>query len=90
MLPALLGRAQRRQHDYLYWEFHEDGFKQAIRVGDWKGVKLAPGNSIELYDLKNDIGETRNLASQRPNLADRLERRMRAARVNSPDWPVRP
>ena len=38
MLPALLGKEQK-SHDYLYWEFHERGFQQAIRMGDWKAVR---------------------------------------------------
>src|SRR5689334_5703815 len=38
ILPALLGQSQRR-HEYFYWEFHERGFTQAVRMGDWKGVR---------------------------------------------------
>jgi hypothetical protein len=34
-----------RKHDYLYWEFHEEGGSQAVRWGKWKGVRLSPGNT---------------------------------------------
>src|SRR6185437_3555954 len=40
MLPALIGLEQTNQHEFLYWEFHERGFQQAARMGDWKAVKL--------------------------------------------------
>src|SRR5262249_16809831 len=60
MLPALLDK-QQRNHEYLYWEFHEGGFKQAIRIDEWKGLRLAKGQMIELYDLANDPGETANV-----------------------------
>ena len=36
--PVLLGKPQRRR-PYFYWEFHEGGFQQAVRVDDWKGVR---------------------------------------------------
>ncbi len=43
MLPALLGKPQPRQHDYLYWEFHENRFAQAIRTGNHKCFRRNPG-----------------------------------------------
>jgi arylsulfatase A-like enzyme len=88
-LPAILGRPQTQRHEYLYWELHENGFKQAIRVGDWKGVRLAPNQPIELYDLAHDIGETTDVAAQHPAEAERMTRLFKAARTDSPDWPVR-
>ncbi len=88
IVPTLLGRPQRRQHEFLYWEFFEGGFKQAIRADDWKGVRLAPGKPLELYDLKSDVGETRDLATRRPKVVQRLERLLAGAREDSPDWPV--
>src|SRR5262249_53733407 len=56
MAPALLGGKQK-DHDFLYWEFHERGSKQAVRTGDWKAVRPKLGGPLELYDLKADIGE---------------------------------
>src|ERR1035437_2026969 len=37
LLPALLDKPQTNQHDFLYWEFHERGFQQAVRI-DRKSV----------------------------------------------------
>jgi arylsulfatase A-like enzyme len=69
ILPTLLGQSQKqKKHEFLYWEFHEQGKKQAVRMGDWKGVRLNvaknPGGPIELYNLKTDIGEQKNLAME--------------------------
>ncbi|HLJ46589.1 MAG TPA: sulfatase-like hydrolase/transferase [Bryobacteraceae bacterium] len=88
MMPALLGKPQRN-HEYLYWEFYEGGFKQAVRQGDWKAVRLKIGAIPELYNLKDDLGETRNVASQNPAKAAELARLMDQAHVDSADWPVR-
>ena len=37
--PTLLGRPGQRAHDALYWEFHSNGSSQAVRMGNWKGVR---------------------------------------------------
>jgi len=89
LVPTLLGRPRdQAQPEYRYWEFFEGGFKQAILVGDWKGVRLAPGRPLELYDLKRDPAETRNLAAEKPEVVARLEQLLSQARADSPDWPV--
>jgi arylsulfatase A-like enzyme len=88
MAPALLGRTQRN-HEYLYWEFHERGFSQAVRMGHWKGIRPSAGAAVELYDLKTDLGEERNLAGANPAIVARIETIMREARTESPDFPVK-
>ena len=88
ILPALLGQPQR-SHDYLYWEFHERGFDQAVRLGDWKAVRHGTQRPIELYGLKADIGETRDVAGQNREVVVRVEAILRAARTDSPHWPIR-
>lgn len=88
IVPTLLGQGTQPQHDFLYWEFHEGGFKQAVRTGDWKAVRLAPGKPLELYDLKTDPGETRNIADQHPDVIASIEAYLRRARTDSPDFPV--
>jgi len=90
VLPLLLGLPQTNRHEYLYWEFHERGSKQAVRLGDWKGLRLRPGGPIELYDLKSDPGETRNLADEHPDIVKRIEEIMATARTDSERWPLRP
>ncbi len=84
-LPTLLGQEQPA-HDYLYWEFFEQGTKQAIRRGIYKAVYFWETNQTELYDLSTDPGEARDLAAQYPNLADSLHALMRQARTPSEHW----
>jgi len=84
----LLGKPQR-SHDYLYWEFHERGFTQAVRLGDWKGVRPGRKRAMELYNLAEDLGERNDLAGKHPELAAKIARIMETARFDSPEWPVR-
>ena len=67
-LPSLIGKEKQEEHDYLYWEFHENNGRQAIRKGDWKAVKYDVHNNgkIELYDLSADLSETNDLSGAYP------------------------
>jgi len=87
--PTLLGRSGQRRHDFLYWEFHERGFHQAVRAGDWKAVRFGLGQPLELYDLRHDIGETRNVASDHPDVVSKMEKILAGARTESPEWPLK-
>ncbi len=86
--PVILGQQSSVPHPPLYWEFHERGFKQAVRDGDWKAVKLAPDQPLELYDLATDIAEKHNVASQHPDVVARIEAFLATARTDSPDFPI--
>ena len=90
-LPTLLGKKQKSGHDYLYWEFHEQGGKTAVRMGNWKGVRLNvdrnPDGPVELYDLSSDIGETKNIASEHPDIVSGIEQAMREAHKPSDVFP---
>src|SRR5262249_6159117 len=87
MLPTLLGKAQTNQHDFFYWEFHERGFQQAVRMGEWKALHLEPDKPLELYNLKTDPGEKKNVAAEHPDVIARAEEYLKSARSESPDWP---
>ena len=85
-VPALLGRDDQPEHDYLYWEFHELGGRQAVRMGKWKGVKynvLRSDRPMELYDLELDPAETNDLANMHPEIIDRMEEILVEARTES-------
>ncbi len=74
-LPTLKNEGNQLQHEYLYWEFPEYGGQQAVRWGDWKAIRrdIKKGNlDIELYNLKNDIKEENNVASQFPEVVDKI------------------
>ena len=79
VLPTFFGATPKRTHAYLYWESHEKGYLQAVREGDWKGVKLDADKPLELYDLANDPAETQDVATANPDVVKRLESHMKAA-----------
>lgn len=74
ILPTLLGAEAaghpQKQHEYMYWEY----LKQvAVRKGNWKAVKPNPKSEWELYNLKTDISESKNVASEHPELVAELD-----------------
>ncbi|MBM3858715.1 MAG: arylsulfatase [Verrucomicrobia bacterium] len=84
--PTLLGQNARQQRRaYHYWEAAP---QQALRQGDWKAYRAAPGKPLELYNLASDISESRDLAKENPALASKMERLLQEARVESPEFPL--
>ena len=87
-LPTLLGKSiAQKEHDFLYWEFHERGGRQAVRKGNLKAVKynvFKENAQIELYDLSSDISEENNIADQFPDIVVEMEIIMKEARTPSP------
>ena len=73
--------------DYFYWELHERQPKQAIRFGNWKGVRNRIGAATELYNLKSDTAESHDVADQNPELVAKAEQLMDEARVENENFP---
>lgn len=90
IVPTLLGKAKQKPPEALYWEFHEAGSKQAVRMGDWKGIRLKLGGPLELYNLKEDSAEARNVAADHPDIVAKMEAYLKTARTESEKWPLRP
>jgi arylsulfatase A-like enzyme len=88
ILPVLLG-GPTIPHPPCYWEFHQRGFDQAARIGDWKAVRHGRKEPIELYDLKADLGEQRDVAAAHPELVRKFDDYMKSARFDSEVWPIR-
>jgi len=88
MARALRAQAQPG-HPFLYWEFHERGFQQAVRMDRWKAVRLKAGAPIELYDLQTDPREERDVAAAHPETVATMEAHLRSARTESARWPVK-
>jgi arylsulfatase A-like enzyme len=91
MAPALTGGEQAQQHEYLYWDYaHVRGtFSQALRTGNWKGIRNGPGARLELYDVVQDPGETTDLAERHPAVVARIEALIEQAYTPSPDYPIK-
>ncbi len=86
-VPTLLGRKDQKKHDYLYWEFFEKGGRRALRIGDYKIVQynlMKKPKPIEVYDVRKDLDESEDLATQKPDLVKKAERLFREARTTSP------
>jgi arylsulfatase A-like enzyme len=86
-LPTLTGKGKQKRHSYFYWEFHEEGGKIAIRMGDWKGIKLDYGQHPEapmlLFDLTKDIHEDYNIAPEHPDIVKKMEAVIQLERIES-------
>lgn len=93
IVPTLLGAAkagrEQPQHEFMYWEFHEGGFKQAVRMGPWKAVRLRPGAALELYDLRNNLGEMHDVASDHADVTAKIEKYLTICRTDSAEFPIR-
>ncbi len=86
ILPTLTGRGTFTRLPYFYWEFHELGGRQAVRMGDWKGIRLNVGNdrtTFELYNLADDIHEDHNLAQDYPEISATIQQIMDSSRTES-------
>jgi arylsulfatase A-like enzyme len=90
LLPTLLGKTQTNQHAFLYWEFHERGFQQAVRMGDWKAVRPQANEALELYNLESDVAEKTNLAPQNAEIVAKIEEYLKTARSESAHFPIKP
>ena len=88
-VPTLFGKsAEQKKSDFVYWEFHERGFKQAaLYQGRWKGIRRGgPNATVELYDQQSDIAEKTNVAEKYPEIAKQIGEFLSSARISSPDW----
>jgi arylsulfatase A len=86
-LPSLMGGDEQKQHDYLYWEFHEKRGRLAIRQGDWKLIRydvfIPENTTTELYNLIDDPGEENNVAEENPEITAKLLKLLESARTPS-------
>jgi arylsulfatase A-like enzyme len=84
-LPSLLKKPQQ-QHEFLYWEFYESGFKQAVRKENWKAIRFFKGKNPEktvLFNLDDDMGETNDVASQNPEIINQIHIIMNREHISS-------
>jgi len=86
MLPSMLGQPERqKKHEYLYWELRG---QQALRIGDWKAVRLKPGRKVQLYNLREDIGEQYDVADRYPEMVAKASKLFQTARTESDVFPL--
>lgn len=82
LLPLLKDPQHQLKRDALYWHYphYHSGSAtphSAIRAGDWKLIEFFEDYHVELYNLKDDISETRDLAEEQPQRSQRLKAQLR-------------
>jgi arylsulfatase A-like enzyme len=85
LLPHLSGKVDKAPHEILYWRY---GGQWALRQGNWKLVKIGAKKEVQLFDLATDIGESKDLAAQKPELVNELREAYRKwnAELAEPLW----
>lgn len=72
-LTDLLTKGKEPNRDTQYWELYDSGFsRQAVRMGNWKAVRYGQNYDIRLYNLDNDISESKDVAAEYPEIVKRI------------------
>lgn len=86
ILPLIMGEEMPETDErMLYWEF--PGKQRAARKGDWKAVTVKRNQPLELYNIREDMTESVNLADTFPEIVKAFEEEMKRMRTPSPNWP---
>lgn len=86
VVPSLFGNKQA-ERDHLYWEYHSP-FQQAVRMGDWKGIRFGAREKVELYNLALDEAESIDIAKNHQDIVRAIQHIMDTSRTDTPFWPV--
>ena len=90
LAPTLLDRGPQPKHDFLYWEFYEEGVSQAVLLeGHWKGLRLKTTSApLQLFDLDHDLAEQHDIAAKHPEVVARIADLMRTAHIDNAYWKI--
>lgn len=90
VLPTIIG-SSRPVHEFMYWEQSSfsrktkslvpKSLQQGVRMGDWKTVIPRPGAPLELYNLAEDIGESKDVSGANPEIVTRITEYLKTART---------
>lgn len=73
IMPFIKGENTQAPHDYLFWQRNN----ASVRKGDWKLIQLnTKGGIFELYNLKDDIAEKKNLVDTNPEIVEELKAKL--------------
>ncbi|MHB8953782.1 MAG: arylsulfatase [Pirellulaceae bacterium] len=89
--PTITGEpSAQRAAEFLYWEFYEQGSRQAVRAGKWKAIRepMFDGD-LQLYDLTIDLKEQNDIAQNNREIAKKLEQLMDQQHTRHPNWKVK-
>ncbi|MCL2741514.1 MAG: sulfatase [Oscillospiraceae bacterium] len=98
ILPLLKG-GDSLKRDAIFWHYPHYGNQggepgSSVRMGDWKLIEFHDGGRLELYNLRDDIGEDNDLAAEMPDKVAEMHGRLKAWRESvgarmperNPDW----
>ena len=90
IVPTLMGNEQKEKHAFLYWDYGHcrDRYDQAVRMGEWKGIRHGVDGSMQLYNLEEDISEENNVADLYPEIVRTLESNANASFVPDENYQV--
>lgn len=85
LLPYLSGKATGRPHDALFWRM---GRHWGVRQGNWKAVQTYRSGEPALFNLSTDLGETRDLRAQHPQVYSAFHAKWQRwnAELSEPRW----
>lgn len=86
LTPLLFGSDPQLTHPFLYFEIYEGAFQQSVRMGDWKGYRKGLKDLVEVYNLRSDPFETKNIASKHPDIAKQLSEILIREHLPSPHY----
>jgi arylsulfatase A len=76
LVPILKNPQAKMEQREMYWHYphyyHTTAPVSAIRQGDWKLLEFLEDNQVELYNLKEDVGEKNNMVNTNPGKAKEL------------------
>lgn len=101
LLGLLTGEKDALQRDAIFWHYPHYGNQggtpgSSIRAGDWKLIEFFEDGNIELYNLREDVEEARDVAASQPAIAARLSEQLRQWResveakipIRNPEWSI--
>lgn len=90
ILPTLTGQGTQAKHDYLYWEFYEQGSRQSVRFGNWVAIRQPMfDGTIKLYDLSKDLAEKHDVATENPQVVEQAKTYLADAHQPNENWKIR-
>jgi len=98
ILPELTGSGSsgrsQQKHPYLYWEYGDNNWseirympetlQQTVRYDNWKAIRTAPGEPLQLFNLEVDIGEEKDVAASHPEIVAKIEQMIKEAHSTPP------
>lgn len=86
--PTLMGKQQDPDYPIYFEQVSARRFLQSVRMGRWKGIRTGSNAPLALYDLHNDPGETKDVASTHPELVAKFQQYLADCRTESPEYPI--